>query len=325
MNEKRAHFMEHMDGMRKVLITEPRGYPCQNADVIVPATLPEAEYGVLILEQGAIYPAMSGHNMICVATALLETGMVQMTEPTSDFNLETPAGLIPISAACAGGKAVSITLRNQPAFVGKLDAVVDVPGGVGQVTVDIAYGGMWYCVVDAASVGLELLPENGKEICRLGEMIKIACREQHPVNHPEFDYPGCDNMVFRAPASGKAYDFGQASARNTVVMSNGALDWDRPETWTGMIDRSPCGTGTCAVMAVLHARGELGLEEDFHHESIVDTIFTGRLLQQTDVLGIPAVVPTVTGSAWITQHCQVVVHPTDPFPEGYTVGDIWAE
>ena len=191
---------------------------------------------------------------------------------------------------------------------------------------------MFYVIVDAASVGLRLEPAHGKQICRLGEMIKIATREQHPVNHPEFDYPGPDIIVFREPAERRPATAGKPAslrARNAVVMSNGTLDWDRQETWTGMLDRSPCGTGTCAVMAALHARGELRVGEDFVHESIIGTEFVGRLLEETTLRrrraggSTRAVVPTIAGRAWITQHATVICDPTDPFPEGYTVGDIW--
>ena len=139
------------------------------------------------------------------------------------------------------------------------------------------------------------------------------------MKHPEIDYAGCDILCFRAPPTPGS----GAHARNAVVMSNGTLDWERPETWTAMIDRSPCGTGTSAVMAMLHARGQLAIGEEFVHESIVGTQFVGKLVGETSVGGKAAVVPEVSGQAWITQHCQVVVHPTDPFPEGYTVGDIW--
>tara|TARA_B110001452_G_scaffold140678_1_gene116983 strand:- start:3272 stop:4123 length:852 start_codon:yes stop_codon:yes gene_type:complete len=275
-----------------------------------------------------IYPAMSGHNTICVATALLETGRVPMTEPRTRFTLEAPAGLIEIDAECRDGRAVSITLRNQPAFCREadMDVVVDVPHGVGKVTMDIAYGGMWYAIVDAASVGLKLESAQGREICRLGEMIKVAAREQHEVHHPVLAYPGPDILVFREAAA--PMECGGLRARNAVVMSNNALDWARPETWTGMIDRSPCGTGTCAVMAALHARGELAIGQQFHHESIVGTTFVGELVEPA-VVGegtageVRGAVPTVKGSAWITQHATVLCHPTDPFPEGYTVGDIW--
>ena len=183
MNEKRANFMRDFDHYRKLLILEPRGYPCQNADFIVPSTRADAAFGVIVAEQGKIYPAMSGHNIMCVSTALLESGMVPMDEPTSEFALDLPAGLVSVRADCAHGKATRITLRNAPAFCrpADMDVAINVPT-VGEVKVDIAYGGMHYVIVDAASVGLTLEPSRGKEICRLGEMIKIAAREQHPVS-----------------------------------------------------------------------------------------------------------------------------------------------
>ena len=157
-------------------------------------------------------------------------------------------------------------------------------------------------------------------------MIKVAAREQHRVNHPEHDYPGPDILVFREPAA--PMECGGLRARNAVVMSNGTLEWDRPETWTGMIDRSPCGTGTCAVMAALHARGEMAVGDELVHEGILGTTFVGKLVGEAEVGAggddaVRGVVPTVTGRAWITQHATVVLDPTDPFPVGYTVGDIW--
>lgn len=319
--------MRDFDHYRKLLLLEPRGYPCQNADFIVPSTRPDAAFGVIVAEQGMIYPAMSGHNIMCVATALLESGMVPMGEPISEFGLDLPAGLVHVRADCAHGKATRITLRNAPAFCRPcdMDVRIDVPT-IGSVDVDIAYGGMHYVIVDAASVGLKLDPSRGREICRLGEMIKVAAREQHPVSHPCIDYPGPDILVFREKATRSPG--GVLHARNTVVMSNGALDWERPETWTAMLDRSPCGTGTCAVMAQLHARGELAIGDEFVHESILGTTFTGRLLEETLLHGeeaVHAVVPTISGRAWVTQHATVVCDPTDPFPEGYTVGDIWSQ
>ena len=160
-----------------------------------------------------------------------------------------------------------------PAQPEDMDVEIDVPE-LGPVKLDIAYGGMFYAIVDAKKLDLELLPHNGRRICRLGEMIKVACREQHPVNHPEFDYPGCDILVF---TDLQRKDQGKMLGKNAVVMSNGRLSWDNPDSWTGMIDRSPCGTGTCAVMAQLHARGGLELSEEFVHESILGTHFVGEL------------------------------------------------
>ena len=333
MVERRQNFMRDFDDYRQLLILEPRGYPCQNADFIVPSTRPDAAFGVVIAEQGFIYPMMSGHNIICVATALLESGKVPMSEPTTEFGLDCPAGLVKIHAECKAGRATRITLHNAPAYCkpADMDVIVDVPT-VGKVTVDIAYGGMHYVIVDAASVGLSPLdPSRGKEICKIGEMIKIATREQHPVQHVTHDYPGPDILVFREPAVRKFdEDLGKevVHAKNTVVMSNGVLDWDKPETWTGMLDRSPCGTGTCAVMAHLHARGELKVGEDFVHESILGTKFIGRLLEETSLQPaegdpVKAVVPTISGRAWVTQKATVVCDPSDPFPRGYKVGDIW--
>ena len=328
MREKRKRMMQpDLDAIRKLLLLEPRGYPCQNANfVLAPSgAFPTAAFGVVIAEQGHVYPAMSGHNMMCVATTLLETGMVPMMEPMTKFDLETPAGLVKISATCQDGKAIKITLRNVASFCRPkdMDVEVDVPE-VGRVAVDVAYGGMFYCIVDAKRLNLELSPERGRQICRLGEMIKVACREQHPVNHPEFDYPGCDILVFTDRAPEASPKFG----RNCVVMSNGRLSWDNPDSWTGMIDRSPCGTGTCAVMAQMHARGELELLQEFCHESIIGSRFEGKLLEEVSIgpeeAPVRAVIPEISGRAWITQRCEVICDPTDPFPEGYTVADIWS-
>eukprot|EP00911_Craspedida_sp_UC1_P001253 UC1_evm1s944 len=203
----------------------------------------------------------------------------------AEFQLEAPAGLIGIRAqthagdtTTSGQGGVSVTLDNVPAFHARAGLPVHVPE-LGIVNVDIAFGGMWYVVVEAASVGLEILPQNGKQLARLGEMIKTAAREQYPIQHPTMDYEGPDILVFTGPATQREggetqteeegkMKTAKAHARNTVVMTNGTLDWKRKETWTGMLDRSPCGTGTCAVMATRHARGELALGEDFVHEGI---------------------------------------------------------
>uniref|UniRef100_A0A6B2L8J6 Proline racemase n=1 Tax=Arcella intermedia TaxID=1963864 RepID=A0A6B2L8J6_9EUKA len=316
--EKRKYVMQNLDQIRKVLIQEPRGYPCQNANLIVPPSSPGAPVGVIFMEQNKIYPLMSGHNLICVATALLETDVIQMESPTTTFDVETPGGIVKVVATCTHSKAEKITITNVPSFVEALDVVVDVPQ-LGKVKVDIVFGGMWYAVVNAADVGLEINPKHAKKIARLGEMIKRATREQHPVNHPLLDYPGVDILVFRGPPSGK----NEAHAANAVVMSNTDFDWKDPDTWSGMIDRSPCGTGTSAVMAAMWARGEIKLNQEFVHEGILGTTFRGKLVEQTEVAGKAAVVPEISGSAWITQHCMVKIHTSDPLQEGYTLGDIW--
>jgi proline racemase len=264
------------------------------------------------------YPAMSGTNTICVVTVLIETGMVEAVEPVTELTLETPAGLVGVEASVEGGKVTRVTFRNVPAFAVHLDAVVEVPE-LGPVTVDVGWGGMFYVIAEAAPLGLSLTPDEGGEIVRVGEMIKAAAAEQLPVVHPE--NPGIEGITIAqlwGPAGRP-----DAARRNAVVVSTGTLDWDRPQTWTGAIDRSPCGTGTCAAMAVLHAKGKLGLGEDFVHEGILGTTFVGRLVEETRVGGHAAVVPTLSGRAWITGFAQYVLDDTDPFPEGFTIGDIW--
>jgi len=190
---------------------------------------------------------------------------------------------------------------------------------LGTVSVDVAYGGMFYVIADATRFGLRLTPDEGRDIVRIGEMIKAAAREQLPVVHPEQPgFTGITIAQLTAPPSAP-----DADAKNAVVVSTGALDWSRPSTWTGALDRSPCGTGTCARMATLHARGRLGLGQDFRHEGVLGTVFTGRLVEATTVGAYRAVVPTISGQAWITGMSTYVVDPSDPFPDGFTVGDIW--
>ena len=318
MFEKMKHLERHHDDLRKRMLREPRGFPAVCCNLVLPPTRPEADAGFVIMEQ-VEYPAMSGSNTICVATALLETGMVPMREPVTDLVLEAPAGLVGVRAECANGKVTKVTFRNVPAFAVHVGKVVEVPE-LGSVTVDVAWGGMFYVIADAAPFGLQITPDEGRDIVRIGEMIKAATQEQLPVVHPENpEIAGVSIAQLSAPPTAPG-----AHRKNAVIVSSGKLDWSRPATWTGVIDRSPCGTGTCAKMAVLHARGELGLNQDFHHEGILGTIFTGRLVEETTVGPYRAVVPTISGRAWITGFAQYVVDAEDPFPEGFTVGDIWA-
>ena len=317
MFEKMRHLETQADGLRRLMLREPRGYPAANCNLILPPTHPEADAGYVIMEH-VEYPGMSGTNTICVTTVLLETGMLPMQEPVTNLTLEAPAGLIRVRAECAGGKVRRVTFQNVPAFAVYLDTPVEVPQ-LGTVRVDVAYGGMFYVIAEAAQFGLQLVPDEGRDITRISEMIKAATQEQLPCAHPE--QPGFAGVTI-AQLSGPPQQPG-AHAKNAVTVSTGTLDWQRPATWTGAIDRSPCGTGTCAKMATLYAKGQLGLHQDFHHEGILGTVFTGRLIEETTVGQYRAVVPTISGQAWITGFASYVVDPSDPFPEGYTVGDIW--
>lgn len=319
MFEKKTYLETKADYIRLRMLREPRGYPAANCNLILPPTHPEADAGFVIMEQ-VEYPPMSGTNTICVVTVLIETGMVEVVEPVTNLKLDTPAGLVAVQAEVRDGKVKRVTFRNVPAFAVHLDAKIEVPT-LGAVTVDVAYGGMFYVIADAEPFGLRLTPDEGRDIVRIGEMIKAAASEQLPVVHPE--NPGIRGVTIAqlsAPPSRT-----DAHRRNAVVVSTGKLDWSKPSTWTGALDRSPCGTGTCAKMAALHAKGLLPLHQDFVHEGILGTTFTGRLIESARVRDYAAVVPQLSGQAWITGFAQYVLDPDDPFPNGFTVGDIWGQ
>jgi proline racemase len=263
--------------------------------------------GYVVMESTE-YPVMSGSNTICVATVLLETGMLPMQEPVTRLTLESPAGLIDLECDCRDGKVTSVRFVNQPAFVYHLDAVIEVEG-IGSVRVDVAWGGMAYVLVDARSVGFDIVPSEARELCHAGQKFKVAAAEQlsavHPV-HPEF--PGITQTEFTTPAS--RID-GVLTAKNAVIVS------------PGRIDRSPCGTGTSARLAVMHARGEISVGEHFRHKSILDTTFDAVIEHRTKVGATEAIIPSVAGQAWITDLSKVGLDPTDPFPVGFTLSDTW--
>lgn len=307
MYEKMRHFWDKEDHIRQLLLNEPRGTSAMCMNLVLAPCNPEADAGFIIMEHEE-YPPMSGSNTIATTTALLETGMVPMREPTTTVKLDTPAGLVTVEAECEGGKCKSVHSFNVPSFVFGLDIEVNVPG-IGDIKVDIAYGGMIYALVDAASVGLKVESEAGAKLVEVGEKIKKAVQEQTNPIHPENPgIRGVSILEFTEPPS----DLGDAkSATNTVVISPGHLD------------RSPCGTGTCARLAVLHARGQIAQGQAFHHRSVIETEFIARIHGTTKVGGYDAVCPSVKGSAWMTSLQQVLLHPTDPFPEGFRVGDKW--
>jgi proline racemase len=317
MLEKARYLEKHRDDLRKLMLREPRGYPASCCNLVLPSANPAADYGYVIMEH-VEYPAMSGTNTICVATVLIETGMVTVTEPVTTFVLEAPAGLIEIRATIENGKATSITFRNVPAFAVHLGVPVEIPA-VGTVATDIAWGGMFYAIADAGQFGLDLTPDEGRDIVRFGEMLTLAASEQYPVQHPlDPSLAGVTISQLSGPPRSP-----QNHRRNAVTMSTGTSSWDNPDSFTGCIDRSPCGTGTCARMATMYARGELRIGEEFRHESVTGTVFTGRLVDTVQLGDVSAVIPEITGHAWITGYANYVVDPTDPFPTGFTVGDIW--
>ncbi len=305
--DKRVYLQEHRDDLRKLILFEPRGAVNHNANILVPSNHPDAQMGYIILESTE-YPAMSGSNTMCVATVLLETGILPMTEPTTKLTLESPGGLISVVCDCRNGKVERVRFVNQPAFVYHLDAEIDVPE-LGRLRVDVAYGGMTYVLVDAAGVGFDLTPAEARRICELGQVIKKAAAEQLEAVHPTNPaIPGITQVEFTGPLLREGDGL---RSRNAVVVSPGRLD------------RSPCGTGTSARLAALHARGLLEVGQPFVHESVIGTRFDSSVLETTTVGPYDAVIPTVAGQAWITGLYQFGLDPTDPFPRGFTVADAW--
>lgn len=314
--DKMRWMQANADDIRLMMLREPRGYPALCCNVLVPPGDPRADAGFVIMEQTE-YPPMSGSNTICVVTVLLETGILPMIEPVSELTLETPAGLVDVRADCANGKVTRVTFRNVPAFAVHLDARIEIPGH-GAIRADIAWGGMFFVIAEAAAFGIDLTPENGAAIVRAGEALRAAAREQFPVTHP-------DNPLIAGPSISQltAPPRPGTDGRNAVTVSTGGFDPARPERLSGILDRSPCGTGTCARMAVLHARGRLKPGQDFVNAGPLGTTFTGRIVAETRVGPHPAVVPTLSGQGWITGLSHWTLDPADPFPKGYTIGDIW--
>lgn len=310
--EKRDWVQRNADWLRTSLLFEPRGSAAHHANLLVKSTHPDAQVGYVIIEPTE-YPAMSGSNTICVATVLLETGMIPMQEPRTTVTLEAPGGLISVDCECRDGKVVRASLVNQPAFAYHLDREIDVPG-IGKLTVDVGWGGMTYAIVDAQALGFEVVPSEGRALCELGERIKRAAAEQLPVEHPTLEgMTGISQTLFAAPL--RRTDDGLES-HNAVVIS------------PGRIDRSPCGTGTSARLAVLHAKGLIREGEVFRHSSIIGTTFEGTIEEEISVADrggreVAGIVPRIAGQAWITGTRQVGVHPTDPFANGHTVSDLW--
>jgi proline racemase len=291
------------DSLRRLLLREPRGSVAVHANLIVPSQRPECDAGYIIMEPTE-YPAMSGSNTMCVATVLLETGMVEMHEPETTLRLEAPAGVVEIRAACRDGRCESVEITNVPCFADRVDAPLEVDG-LGTLIVDVAFGGMWYAIADASALGFALEPSEARELCRVGELIRLAAREQLPCAHPENpDIAGVSIVQIAEPWQGVG-----AVSKNAVVIAPGRLD------------RSATGTGLSARMAALHARGSMHVGESMTHASVIGTTFDGRIVAEATVGGRPAIVPAIRGSAWITGINEVFVDPDDPFPEGYLLSD----
>ena len=300
MAARRDYFVSHLDELRQFLVNEPRGHAAMSGAILQPPTRPDADWGVLFIEVSGVLP-MCGHGTIGVATVLVETGMVPVTEPETVIRLDTPAGLVTATVAVTDGHAERVTLRNVDAFAVDLDATVDVPE-VGTVRYDLAYGGNFYAIVDLAETGRPFDREYKQEILTAGLSIMDAINAVNRPGHPvDALISGCKHVQFLAP------DANAKHSRHAMAIH------------PGWFDRSPCGTGTSARMAQLHARGELPLDTEFVNESFIGTTFTGRLVAESTVGGLPSVIPEITGRAWITGTANYLLDPADPFPAGFVL------
>jgi proline racemase len=304
MLDKLRHLEREGDALRRLLLFEPRGSAPLSADLVLPAAHPEADAGFIIMESCS-YEGMSGTNTINTATVLLETGMLAMTEPVTTIVLEAPAGLVRVRADCVDGRCERVTFENVPSFATHLDAPVEVEG-LGELRVDVAYGGAFCAFVDAGALGYSIVPDEARTLAELGERIRPAVTEQVEITHPTEPALGVLSfVVFTAPPLAGGH------ARNATIVAPGRLD------------RSATGTATSARLAVLAARGEIEEGAEFVNESVISTRFVGRVVGRTRVGDRDAIVPAVSGRAWITGFHQLVVDPTDPFPEGFQLPDTW--
>lgn len=299
MLERRQWFIDNSDDLRRLLMYEPRGHASMSGAILQPPTRPDADWGVLYIEVSGLLP-MCGHGTMGVATVLVETGMVTVTEPVTTIRLDTPAGLVVAEVDVEDGSAKSVTIRNVPSFSQHLDARVQVPG-LGEVRYDLAYGGNFYAMVDLQEIGLRFDRAEKQRLLDAGLAIMAAINGQAWPRHPDKpDIGGCHHVALIAPDSDAKH------SRHAMAIH------------PGWFDRSPCGTGTSARMAQLHARGELHLGVDFVNESLIGTTFTGRLVEETALTdGTAAVIPTITGRAWLTGTAQYFLDPEDPFPAGF--------
>jgi proline racemase len=303
MAEKLAYAAEHLSWVPGFLLSEPRGHKDLFGAILVPPCSPTADIGVLFMDNKN-YEPMCGHAVIGIVTTLLETGMFEMVEPETLITLDTPSGLVRAQAQIMDGQVLAVSFENVPSFVYRSDVTLKVPE-VGDLAVDVVFGGLFFVIVNVRYLEIELIPDNAARLADLGMHILAAANEQVPVQHPELPHIDkiTDLRFYVEPASDGA------DSRNVVILGD------------HMIDRSPCGTGTCAEVALRYARGQLGLGEPFVTESIIGTRFTGQVIAEAQVGSgsevFPAVIPKVTGSAYITGLHQFVLYGEDPFPEGF--------
>lgn len=300
-------FIANDGALRDFVLNEPRGGVFRHVNLLVPPKHPEADAAFIIMEPEDT-PPMSGSNSICVATVLLDSGIIPMIEPVTTLVLEAPGGLVHVRAQCKDGKATRITVQNLPSFVGQLDARLEVER-VGTLNVHTAYGGDSFVIVDANDLGFTIAPEEARDIAQLGVRLTAAANDQLGFVHPT--NPDWKHISFCLFAGSLSTDETGLSTKSAVVIQ------------PGKVDRSPTGTALSARMAVLHAQGKMQLGDTLESQSIIGSVFSGRIADVTQVGGIAAIVPEISGRGWITGVHQHMLDPDDPWPRGYRLRDTW--
>jgi len=300
MFERRKYFMENMDEIRQWLMYEPRGHSAMSGAILQSSTRPDAEWGVVYIEVSGCLP-MCGHGTIGVATVLVERKMVTVVEPITTIRLDTPAGLVVVEVAVKDGKAENVTIINVPSFSLALDQKVDV-AGFGEIIYDMAFGGNFYAIIPIERVGISFERHNGQALLNAGLAISSAINKQNPPVHPEnSEIAGCHHIDFISQGSDKFH------WRNAMAIN------------PGWFDRSPCGTGTSARLAQMAALGQISEGDVLVNESWIGSQFQARIVGRTEVGGIPAIIPAITGRAWVMGESTWILDPTDPFPSGFLV------
>ena len=304
---EQSRFIANDETLRNFVLNEPRGGVFRHVNLLVPPKNPKAQMGWIIMEPEDT-PPMSGSNAICVSTVLLETGLLPMTEPETKITLEAPGGLVEVTAQCRDGKVEKVTVQNVASFADKLDAKLEVKG-VGTLTVDTAFGGDSFVMAKAQELGFAITPDEARDLAEMGIKITAAANEQLGFHHPTNpDWAHCSFCQIHAPMTEEE---GLKSVKNAVVIQPGKLD------------RSPTGTGVSARMAVLHARGLMAVGERYIARSVINSRFDGRIVKTCKVGNKDAIIPELSGRAWLTGSYQHLLDPTDPWPEGYRIGDTW--
>ena len=300
--DKFAHLAGGDDSLFRLALFEPRGTPQSSANILLPPTAPEADAGFIVLQPDGAH-AMSGSNAMCVVTVLLETGILPMAGPRTEIVLETAAGLVRAVASCAEGRCERVTLEFFPSFAADLDRKLEVEG-LGTLDVDIAFSDCWFALVDADPLGLEIAPAEARDLVSLGSRVRAAARQQLALRHPLLTgFEGVEYALFHRRQGG--------FIRTGNVM------------YPGRMDRSPCGTGSAALLAALHARGEIAPGDSIETRSIIDSVFTARIARLAQVGPHAAIVPEISGRAWIFGEGTLGTDPSDPFAAGFTLPDVW--